>query len=484
MPENQNPVKYFARWLRYLDFTAPLLEGGFLIIPVSSPNNATEIRSSLIEGGLLLYPEAYQEVYVPAMLSEFNTCEMIAQCLLANEEFMQAIQNSVGENERQRAIEQDQNSSDDWSGNEIVSNSLDAVWGGCLELSQYIFEVMNSLLNYADGFADAIDTVASLESVTKYLPVNVTPTNPALPSPQTLSLPNNAIVPVDGIPTIKVNRDVIVDTKKVTQPNKIAFFLAVFEVGIAILKGAFNSESNMEAIAGELFNILTCLENVRVEDGTPIVFSTLELNRWANELASSGEPYQQICAILVKIEELGGGEFLSFLGFGDAFRQYNLGLRAPSSTWEIIVEECSEVEVWEATLDFRTSQHGFSIVDEWGGWIDGVGFGAITKTGATGSPIRIQIVRQFDPFVYVVDVTTSGVRSAGRVFSFTQQLLQVPIGSAGDNFNNIPESWEYTTEANFVASSIYAESVGTAFGGTTTLIQEMTIRGIGFNPFE
>jgi len=161
MTENQNPVKFPYRWLRYLRFQEPSLEGGFLIIPVASPENATQIRSALIEGGLTLYADNYEEVYVPAMLSNFNTCDMIANCLLENEDFLNAIaQQAVnrapsGGSGDSRLVPDELERSTDQS-------DLNKVWGGCLEVFESVNDLGKIFCDILEAAGDAISAVSDL----------------------------------------------------------------------------------------------------------------------------------------------------------------------------------------------------------------------------------------------------------------------------------------------------------------------------------
>jgi len=140
---------------------------------------------------------------------------------------------------------------------------------------------------------------------------------------------------------VRTYEQTITEPIRGVSPSKIlAMAQRALDIGVAIIRGSFN-EDFQEAIAGILFNLLTCLpDGTRKQTG--IVLTTEKLSQFGDKLLADGDLIKKFVGVTVTAEELAGGvEFLSFLNLPDLFKQYRVGALVPLSTWTVLVSPCS-----------------------------------------------------------------------------------------------------------------------------------------------
>lgn len=363
-------------------------------------------------------------------------------------------------------------------------NDLNRVWGGCLELVESVFDLCRILCDMIEAVGDAAGFVSNMlaspvSQTTEWVADNTTGT--------TRNWSTNGQSKWDSSSGTQTYERTITDPIRAISPSRLLGIAEdAIDIGVSILRNSFN-EDFQEAVAGILFNILTCLpDGNRKTSG--IVLTTAILSQFADDLIADSDLIKKFTGVAIKADEIVDSVgFLSLLNLPDLFKQYRIGTTQPSSSWEILVDPCEDPNPeWTVTLNFRTSQHGFGIVDGWGNWVSGAGFAGITKLGTTGSPVNA-IIRYWNatPFE-IVSMRAFVVKSAGRVYNYADMQATNSAGTGFANVrsvNNFTNGWMPLRTVEQVWNGVRFQSSGTASGGTTTIIQEVEITGRGFNPF-
>jgi len=219
-----------------------------------------------------------------------------------------------------------------------VLNDLNAVWGACLELCESLLDFCRILCDMIEAGGDALGFLSNIlespvSSVTEWVADDNTGTqrNWSTTGQSKWGVGDN----------VRTYEQTITEPIRGVSPSKIlAMAQRALDIGVAIIRGSFN-EDFQEAIAGILFNLLTCLpDGTRKQNG--IVLTTEKLSQFGDELLADSDLIKKFVGVTVKAEELAGGvEFLSFLNLPDLFKQYRVGALVPLSTWTVLVDPCS-----------------------------------------------------------------------------------------------------------------------------------------------
>lgn len=227
---------------------------------------------------------------------------------------------------------------DDSTEQATVLNDLNAVWGACLELCESLLDFCRILCDMIEAGGDALGFLSNIleapvSSVTEWVADDITGTQ------KNWSTTGTPKWDVGG--NVKTYEQTITEPIRGVSPSKIlAMAQRVLDIGVSIIRGSFN-EDFQEAIAGILFNLLTCLpDGTRKQNG--IVLTTAKLSSFGDELLADSDLIKKFVGVTVKAEELAGGvEFLSFLNLPDLFKQYRVGALVPLSTWTVLVDPCA-----------------------------------------------------------------------------------------------------------------------------------------------
>ncbi len=222
---------------------------------------------------------------------------------------------------------------------ETISNDLDAVWGACLEASEYVFEVLSAFLSMLEAVGNATDALSKMletpvEQLTEWVADNPVGTQKTFQSygggskwdtdTYTQTYERSITNPVKGISPAKI----------------LGYFQSALDLGIAIIRAGL-TETYQEYVASILFNALTCLPD-GTRKTTGIVLNDDFIAEWGQKLLD-GNLQDKIVGGAIFAEQLVAGlPFASLLDFGDLFRQFRLGSLSPSNTWTIIVEPCED----------------------------------------------------------------------------------------------------------------------------------------------
>jgi len=363
-------------------------------------------------------------------------------------------------------------------------SDLDKVWGACLELHESVFDVCRIICDMLEAAGDALSALGNLVespvgSVTEWVADDITGTT------KNWSTTGSPKWDVGG--NVKTFERTITDPMRAITPTKLLNILQRgIDIGVGFLRAAL-SEDLQEALSSKLFNRLTCLPN-GMRKTTGIVLTTEILSLHGQELIDDVDLVTKFVGLSLKADVIIGSiGFLSLLNLPDLFRQYNVGALQPSNSWTVLAEDCPDPNpIWEVTLDFKIAQYGWGLVDGWGNWVSGQGFAGRTKTGATGSPVWA-IIRYWSatPFE-ILEIQTFAIRSVGRVYNFAdmQATNSTGLGFAQvQAVNNFVNGWQRVRVVNQTWNGIRLQTTGTASGGTTSIIQQVRIKGRGFNPF-
>lgn len=363
-------------------------------------------------------------------------------------------------------------------------SDLNKVWGACLELHESVFDVCRIICDMLEAAGDALAALGNLVespagSVTEWVADDITGTQ------KNWSTTGAPKWDVGG--NIKTFERTITDPMRAITPTRLLNILQRgIDIGVNLLRAAL-SEDLQEALSSKLFNRLTCLPN-GTRKTTGIVLTTDILGQHGQELIDDVDLVKKFVGLALKADiVIGSIGFLSLLNLPDLFRQYNVGALQPSNSWTVLAEDCPDPNpIWEVTLDLKIAKYGWEIVGGWGGWVSGFGFNGISKLGTTGSPV-MAIIRYWSatPFE-ILEIQTFVIKSAGRVYNFSDMQSTNSVGTAWSqvqSVNNFANGWQRTRVVNQFWNGIRLQSVGTASGGTTTGIQQVRIKGRGFNPF-
>jgi len=518
MMDDQNPVKYFARWLRYLDFELPPLEGGFLIMPVSSPHNATQIRSSLIEGGLLLYPDEYQEVYVPAMLSDYANCDMIANCLLGNEAFMDGLINILLSNDfflsgvgtdltQRQLIEGNSQSSDNPLTKDLkqVTDDKDVVWGGCVETVELWMDYIKTLCFFMSAISDVVDLVTQLYGADKKKRLKL----------DAEDIDNNPIqIGTDGeivnpngewefVPNILGQ---LVQT--IAESTMIGFLASIAELGANLILADI-TDTRKEALACIVFNQITCdgetpLPPPYIFDN-PVIYNSGE-NMLLNIDAGLVGQAVGLCLTIAGTVN----NFVTLFPLDETHRNFRIGMRSPSSEWVEICENCDEPALsWEHTFDFLTDDHsefweaittppsGYTL-SELTAWSSGNGWGEGRQFHVNRQIEWSYIHGYWDSTnITYIEITYKSVAGTGGAYVYNQNNLHFDYLNGStytSGFTVMPAQTvqgtytKFSNIGNVTMTGLRVQVSGYQKAGDNNpngaqYVESITLRGTGTNPF-
>ncbi len=234
-----------------------------------------------------------------------------------------------------------------------ITSDLNKVWGGCLELAEYVLETTRLLLDLLQASDSALQAMRKwMGKLRDTIKKTVKDKNG-----NDIEIEQDIVLGDDG----EALRDLPVDNygnNSPIDPEKIlGFFENMLDIGIAVIRAGL-TETFLEEIACELFTILTCLpDGTRNEMGT-IKLTKDSMYQWAQTLLTQTPLDALIGAVIVIDDVIGTNEFLSFMNLGDAFRQYTLGTLVPLPTWAILCPNCPPPPTeWIEVFDFTASSH-------------------------------------------------------------------------------------------------------------------------------
>lgn len=227
---------------------------------------------------------------------------------------------------------------DDALEQETILDDLDKVWGASLELCESLLDFCRILCDMIEAGGDALGFLSTIlespaSSVTEWVADDTTGTQ------RNWSTTGQSKWDTTG--GVRTYERTITEPIRSVSPSKIlAMAQRALDIGVAIIRVTLN-EDFQEAIAGILFNLLTCLpDGTRKPNG--IVLTTAKLGQFGDDLLGDADLIKKFVGICVKAEAIAGGlEFLSFLRLPDLFKQYNVGALQPRNTWTVLVDPCS-----------------------------------------------------------------------------------------------------------------------------------------------
>ena len=232
------------------------------------------------------------------------------------------------------------------------ANSLDEVWGGCLELTEYIFETCNFLLDLLEVAGSASEAVSSiLKGANDTIKDTVKDKNG-----NDTEIIKDVLIGNDGESNVDLPVNKTEPAKGIDISDLLDIFQSILDAGVALLRAGL-TETYLETVAGKLFNILTCVENAPRKTSN-IILTTDDLKEWSSELTSGTLQDIFVGVVIVAQEIIGTVDFLSLLDLNDAFRQYSLGVLAPNNTWGAIVDPCPTIDIFYREFDFNVDGYG------------------------------------------------------------------------------------------------------------------------------
>lgn len=152
----------------------------FVILKVYSEEHYTQILSAGTEGAYLMYPDEHHFISVPLLEATIMDCNEIAQCLLANEEFLaDLVQNLLNDptflggigayNSQLQLVDGNQQVSDNEQVKDLKSttNDKDVVWGGCREVVELWIDYIKTLCFFLQTMDNITDLVTQLYDADK-----------------------------------------------------------------------------------------------------------------------------------------------------------------------------------------------------------------------------------------------------------------------------------------------------------------------------
>lgn len=238
-----------------------------------------------------------------------------------------------------------------------ITGNLDAVWGGCLELAEYVIETTRLLLDLLQASGDAIQAMQKwLGQLKDRVKKKIKDKNGV-----DQEIDQDIILGDDGESLYDLPVDQYGNDTSVSPDKIVGFFENMLDIGLAVVRAGL-TETFLEEVACELFTILTCLpDQTRNETGT-ITLTTETLYEWANVLLSQSPLDAIIGAVIVIDNVVGSTEFFSFMNLGDAFRQYRLGTLDPMQTWIQICQNCIPEPEPEPCIELNNTYTSMSVL--------------------------------------------------------------------------------------------------------------------------
>jgi len=181
---------------------------------------------------------------------------------------------------------------------------------------------------------------------------------------------------------------------------------------------------------------------------------------------------------LLVVEAVDG--FISVFPIDEAHRNYAIGLRSPSSEWEVICDTCSPE--WEYTFDFETGDFDFTerIVDQ-SDRVDGKGWissGNLVVTTKESGCLRENIPLD-DAIVNTVTIYYKTTQVKGTwTWRIQIDASQYDLTSGtGDQENTFTGAWSTQID---LSAYLHFQSSG---ANDTTAIKAIKLSGTGINPF-
>lgn len=490
MGDDKSLYTYWGKYLRTYEgrYDKP---PHFLLVPCESEAHANRLRSALIQGGEDIYPEDYWQIVNPAYWAEFVNmmdCNAVAECLLNNPDFLAQLQQKI------RQIEEKKNPhSYSEMGEEIISceaTDKDKVWGGCLEVAEYLLELLQQVCWFIDGISDALSIIPQLYSFGKNKRIQQ--------QAEVLLEGGTVLLDYDGEISMVVDEAskgrVIPNwlqkaVKFISQSAVITAIQTLIDVGVGIITADINDD-RIENIACALFDVVTCNKQC------PYSLGQNELAELFESLTLSDNGASGLA--LKTLGLIAGG--LSLFPLNDVMRNYRAGVLDPTSQWTVLCEQCDDA--FEVIFDFTVSQHsdifapptsvfGQTILDPCA-WATGLGWGNMRVKDTSNRQREVAIVK----FVNPIDLTNIEV---------VEMHYQINGGSGGSHQNILllkKDDWSLTHsqslpnltinegahsfEGNFFGTAIFQVNGYTRVGNNpngSTYLRRLVFRGRGLNPF-
>jgi hypothetical protein len=327
-------------------------------------------------GSETIYPLEYNEIVVPILEGVFMNCDEIAECLLANENFLSNLINYLINNETflggignyvARDLIVDTNnqlsdSSDVIKGLKSSTNDKDAVWGACFELTEYMLDLLKTLcffLSAVEGVTDLVSQLYDADKKKRYKFEGQDQDNNGVTIGNDGEIVNNG-GDWEFIPNILGQ---LVQT--ISESTMVAFLANLAGIGADLILADIN-DTRTESIACVIFNTITCLDEQPIPppyifdndvffDSGQAMLGNLNVGLAGNAIA--------LCMTVAGTVN----SFVSIFPLNEVHRNYAIGLKSPSSEWEVICDTClpdpcEAVEI--EPVNFGTTPNGVSITTE------------------------------------------------------------------------------------------------------------------------
>lgn len=347
----------------------------FVILKVYSEEHYTQILSAGTEGAYLMYPDEHHFISVPLLEATIMDCNEIAQCLLANEEFLaDLVQNLLNDptflggigayNSQLQLVDGNQQVSDNEQVKDLKSttNDKDVVWGGCREVVELWIDYIKTLcffLQTMDNITDLVTQLYDADKKKRYKFEGQDQDNNGVTIGDDGEIVNNG-GEWEFVPNILGQ---LVGT--IAESSMVGFLTSIAGIGAGLILADI-TDTRAEAISCILFNQITCDGETPLPP--PYVFDNPTIFESGNAMLGDIDAGLVGNAIGLCLTVAGTIEsFVSLFPMGETHRNFRIGMRSPSDEWMEICDACSGDACESLTIDpviFGITPSGMTVTTE------------------------------------------------------------------------------------------------------------------------